>query len=121
MAQDVAPTRTLTVLGDQPIAWVQGSDAFPTMWFTQFLQRLASFIGSPPTDTGTTGATLTEVAVSAQVLSEIAIAIATGATTNSISVGAASTMAIARVPPQPLPQLPGLSQQQVLAMQYFGF
>jgi len=134
---EVAPTRTLTIIGDQPIANVKEDGAYPEMWFTQFLQRLASFIGQPPDSTGTTGATLTEIAVSAQILSEIAIAIATGATGGATNaIGAMQGMAVARIPSQPLPQPPiaviqrpqqplpqpaGLNQAQVMALNYFGF
>lgn len=50
-----APTKTTTIVGDQPIT-VDG--ARPTYWFLNFLQRLSSFVGQPATSGTTVGKSL---------------------------------------------------------------
>lgn len=59
-----APSRTLTVIGDQPIGTTsEGKPVFGTMWFVQFLQRLGGFVGQPAPSGSTAGQTLSNSVV----------------------------------------------------------
>lgn len=134
----LAPTRLTPVAADQAIGkGADGSDVMPSMYFSQMIQRILSFLGQPASSSN--GTTLSDQVVAVTEIANTALQVATSAAGTAVSLAAVFDQKIAEIsggtlppfPPPPTPEIvslilplpppPGLSFPQVMAIGYFGF